>query len=98
MGAWIEILARRISSLFLLSLPLWERGLKYNQHYLYYKKHGVAPLVGAWIEIACISACVTLLVVAPLVGAWIEMKIVCSAQYRKVVAPLVGAWIEIKLR
>ena len=35
----------------------------------------VAPLVGAWIEIAIISAMHSTLSVAPLVGAWIEIAI-----------------------
>ena len=36
-------------------------------------KIAVAPLVGAWIEIARFSAAVGCIVVAPLVGAWIEI-------------------------
>ena len=35
--------------------------------------HSVAPLVGAWIEIALLSTSKTLYFVAPLVGAWIEI-------------------------
>ena len=33
----------------------------------------VAPLVGAWIEIAMVSAFSKPSIVAPLVGAWIEI-------------------------
>ena len=33
----------------------------------------VAPLVGAWIEIAVVNTCGVPLIVAPLVGAWIEI-------------------------
>ena len=35
----------------LLSLPLWERGLKYSLKFQSIPNHAVAPLVGAWIEI-----------------------------------------------
>ena len=34
----------------------------------------VAPLVGAWIEIALIYNSWSALLVAPLVGAWIEIR------------------------
>ena len=33
----------------------------------------VAPLVGAWIEIACVIYPIDFEMVAPLVGAWIEI-------------------------
>ena len=57
----------------------------------------VAPLVGAWIEIASdmISRCCSF--VAPLVGAWIEINTVAKLTKNENVAPLVGAWIEILL-
>ena len=55
----------------------------------------VAPLVGAWIEIACFSRCRIAFFVAPLVGAWIEIQIFFIIQPFISVAPLVGAWIEI---
>ena len=38
----------------------------------------VAPLVGAWIEIACHCLKVSTASVAPLVGAWIEINLECS--------------------
>ena len=38
----------------------------------------VAPLVGAWIEIAMVSAFSKPSIVAPLVGAWIEIKLLLS--------------------
>ena len=38
------------------------------------RKKGVAPLVGAWIEIAVTPESVIGLTVAPLVGAWIEIS------------------------
>ena len=34
----------------LLSLPLWERGLKFNKYTCWDIYTFVAPLVGAWIE------------------------------------------------
>ena len=34
---------------------------------------GVAPLVGAWIEIVVVSSLALTIYVAPLVGAWIEI-------------------------
>ena len=34
----------------------------------------VAPLVGAWIEICCLSEFKKTILVAPLVGAWIEIR------------------------
>ena len=57
---------------------------------------GVAPLVGAWIEILRSDPADTRTVVAPLVGAWIEIfsKVLQSSPAEDV-APLVGAWIEI---
>ena len=56
---------------------------------------GVAPLVGAWIEIDCRLYLYGWLCVAPLVGAWIEIGQYVWAGNFSDVAPLVGAWIEI---
>ena len=55
----------------------------------------VAPLVGAWIEMARSILFTGLKSVAPLVGAWIEIELVNLKIIMLVVAPLVGAWIEI---
>ena len=49
-GAWIEMPYFRNTRIFLLSLPLWERGLKYFADGTEYMVDYVAPLVGAWIE------------------------------------------------
>ena len=78
-----------------MSLPSWERGLKYLFADSVLWPGVVAPLVGAWIEILYASYGGTLALVAPLVGAWIE--IVCGRYLSGTsgVAPLVGAWIEI---
>ena len=61
------------------SLPLWERGLKFVQSGARLLIIAVAPLVGAWIEIAYNRCVSTLERVAPLVGAWIE--IACCAAF-----------------
>ena len=37
----------------------------------------VAPLVGAWIEICCLTELYIEITVAPLVGAWIEIIMLC---------------------
>ena len=58
---------------------------------------GVAPPVGAWIEIGMCHSSSETHEVAPPVGAWIEIQIVLCGEceyYR--VAPPVGAWIEIQ--
>ena len=53
----------------LLSLPLWERGLKYACVGCRDAGSGVAPLVGAWIEIRRPGIPGYHYVVAPLMGA-----------------------------
>ena len=58
----------------------------------------VAPLVGAWIEIAQGLHRNPMRFVAPLVGAWIEMLGIEEGICREFVAPLVGAWIEMQIR
>ena len=55
----------------------------------------VAPLVGAWIEIADYANLLKGYEVAPLVGAWIEISEYQITDRLDKVAPLVGAWIEI---
>ena len=57
-----------------MSLPSWERGLKSFIWDHTYIDNSVAPLVGAWIEIANRQESVPAVTVAPLVGAWIEMQ------------------------
>ena len=51
-GAWIEIFDFGFWYWFYLSLPSWERGLKYKSQSGPNQYIHVAPLVGAWIEIA----------------------------------------------
>ena len=57
-----------------MSLPLWERGLKYKYCRIFSRRQRVAPLVGAWIEILANYEHRPHLRVAPLVGAWIEIR------------------------
>ena len=49
-GAWIEIRACCSTSSAIVSLPLWERGLKSIIAATAATTAKVAPLVGAWIE------------------------------------------------
>ena len=79
-----------------MSLPLWERGLKFRSAESIGQSFDVAPLVGAWIEIINRGNNRSGKLVAPLVGAWIEMGKCRHLSVRDIVAPLVGAWIEIK--
>ena len=58
----------------LLSLPSWERGLKFTPGSRIRKPAAVAPLVGAWIEMSIFDPIkLDRDHVAPLVGAWIEI-------------------------
>ena len=57
-----------------MSLPSWERGLKYDMKSRSNVRNLVAPLVGAWIEMSTKIAGMALSAVAPLVGAWIEIS------------------------
>ena len=56
-----------------LSLLSWERGLKSYRSICDIRRLGVAPLVGAWIEIRALAMKILEETVAPLVGAWIEI-------------------------
>ena len=58
------------------SLPSWERGLKYIPVNRILNQLAVAPLVGAWIEIAIMALNFSWDIVAPLVGAWIEIMLI----------------------
>ena len=51
-GAWIEIYNFIIAVSAILSLPSWERGLKYGRRERRTGDCRVAPLVGAWIEMS----------------------------------------------
>ena len=60
--------------------------------------YGVAPHVGAWIEMSCYWNIPNLPRVAPHVGAWIEIPYGQPPDDLLHVAPHVGAWIEIRPR
>ena len=73
-GAWIEIVFNfNFKNGVTVSLPSWERGLKFYQKELHIFLYIVAPLVGAWIEILKGVDYYPECDVAPLVGAWIEI-------------------------
>ncbi len=95
-GAWIEILHLR---LFLhdiaLSLPSWERGLKYQIHINASVQLRSLPSWERGLKSRGSNRGLTCLRVAPLVGAWIEMLPRSKYCMDEAVAPLVGAWIEI---
>ena len=76
-GAWIEIkINNEIIKDKEMSLPSWERGLKYNLIKKIVKSCDVAPLVGAWIEMEQMPQRLENGFVAPLVGAWIEIALI----------------------
>ena len=58
-----------------MSLPLRERGLKFNTRHIVIIATNVAPLAGAWIEISGINCDYCPGLVAPLAGAWIEIVV-----------------------
>ena len=78
-----------------MSLPVRERGLKYNCIAYTTAESTVAPRAGAWIEIYDSITLRNAATVAPRAGAWIEMPILHSDIAAPVVAPRAGAWIEI---
>ena len=60
--------------MFLQSLPVRERGLKYQKNQYLKQIHYVAPCAGAWIEIFCTAGLACARPVAPCAGAWIEIE------------------------
>ena len=58
-----------------MSLPTWERGLKFYCFNVCNFKSFVAPDMGAWIEICIIVSIAGVTEVAPDMGAWIEIMI-----------------------
>ena len=75
-GAWIEISSFCLENNQPVSLPSWERGLKFPRLGVISSRTRVAPLVGAWIEILYTASKKPLFSVAPLVGAWIEIILI----------------------
>ena len=75
MGAWIEIGYDKLPPpQSRMSLPLWERGLKFGRAFLVVKIANVAPSMGAWIEIDGSMGLTKEEMVAPSMGAWIEIR------------------------
>ena len=73
-GAWIEIKTfNERNGTITVSLPAWERGLKYPAGRRGRRLIHVAPRVGAWIEITPRIVYGSAAAVAPRVGAWIEI-------------------------
>ena len=95
MGAWIEININTRTVANTLSHPTWVRGLKLDIPTTA-RTTGVAPHVGAWIEIGVMKPRQILDAVAPHVGAWIEISYSAACIPSTPVAPHVGAWIEIR--
>ena len=54
-GVWIEIHTYALVPNLILSLPLWECGLKCFGRITPAVGFHVTPLVGVWIEILCLS-------------------------------------------
>ena len=81
--------------IILLSLPVWERGLKCSKLCTGQRRGCVAPRVGAWIEICHMAALPTGSLSLPV---WERgLKYVTNRMIeRDNVAPRVGAWIEMK--
>ena len=78
-----------------LSLPLWERGLKYHLSRNNRKDYKVAPLVGAWIEILWLYVLRFNEKSLPLWERGLKLYSGDRPEWTGGVAPLVGAWIEI---
>ena len=79
----------------MLSLPLWECGLKFNKAFQIATSNLVTPPVGVWIEMISEKEVFGLDLVTPLVGVWIEIALYGSGRGIQAVTPLVGVWIEI---
>ena len=94
-GAWIEICLFLLSVYLFLSLPSWERGLKFVSCNTVPTSYRSLPSWERGLKLRHNHLFSYLLFVAPLVGAWIEIENNKTKIYSATVAPLVGAWIEI---
>ena len=95
MGARVEISLQPLQSAAYLSLPSWERGLKFVHNQVTTSDFLVAPLVGARVEIEQNPVLDMDSSVAPLVGARVEIGTHIPIFGPLYVAPLVGARVEI---
>ena|GEM_PF-7043962 len=67
-GNYIDIsFSNKRNNVFLLLL--------YKSYYLNLVTFAVAPLAGAWVEIAPVEMEISVRSVAPLAGAWVEIKL-----------------------
>lgn len=82
---------------FLLSRPMWARGLKSSVHRQIRRHIVVAPHVGAWIEMPCTpNRKGTTPGRAPYGARGLKLLVLWDAQRPSCVAPRVGAWIEMQ--
>ena len=95
---WIEIQLQGLRSLFLLSLPSRECGLKssYTCHELW--EAIVTPFAGVWIEIFTPNSHHDDEDVTPFAGVWIEIRHLRKYINLLLVTPFAGVWIEIYFR
>ena len=98
MGAWIEIWSTDRIRIIQMSLPSWERGLKFIMFAACIICVNVAPLVGAWIEIYEIAKQLEIYVSLPSWERGLKCHVPVWNTGNFLVAPLVGAWIEIYCR
>ena len=75
------------------SLPMRERGLKYQQPLLRWVNYKSLPMRERGLKYRAISIR-HLYAVAPYAGAWIEIDLARQELNRLNVAPYAGAWIE----
>ena len=57
----------------MLSLPLWECGLKLRLSLIVAVASTVTPFMGVWIEIFSLQVLGVLYLVTPFMGVWIEI-------------------------
>ena len=74
MGAWIETSMEHRADIFVMSHPIWVRGLKLCTDTELIRARHVAPYMGAWIETTKLMHEQPSPVVAPYMGAWIETR------------------------
>ena len=91
----MKSMCHRIERRLNMSLPSWERGLKY-QHISYNcSDRSSLPSWERGLKFCSAHVAKLIFVVAPFVGAWIEIKRILKQKKSLLVAPFVGAWIEI---
>ena len=95
-GAWIEMRTiKRRQPKAMMSLPSWERGLKFLLRHHSLVNLCVAPFVGAWIEIHLSGTSGRTLPSLPSWERGLKSSGIFTNPSPAGVAPFVGAWIEI---